>query len=156
MIGLWHGANWTYLAFGLLHGVLIVIEGTTITRKGKKMKLHQWLETGVIWSKFYTVTFLVVSLIFFRASTLHKAVVMLKEIVTQNIAFYNFDLIIGKKIIFLITMIIAEVWRKKYTHPFTNLEGVFPKIVRWGIYYLLIFAIIRYGRPQEAFIYFQF
>ena len=33
LIGLWHGANWTYLAFGLLHGVLIIIEGTTITNE---------------------------------------------------------------------------------------------------------------------------
>jgi len=156
LIGLWHGANWTYLAFGLLHGVLIILEGTTITSKGKKIKLYQWLETGVFWSKFYTVTFLVVSLIFFRASTLDKAVVMLKEIVTQNIPFYEFDLIIDKKIIFLLLMIIIEVWRKKYTHPFMNLEGVFPKIVRWSIYYFIIFAIIRYGRPQEEFIYFQF
>lgn len=156
MIGLWHGANWTYLAFGLLHGILIVIEGTTITSKGKKMKLHQWLETGVIWSKFYTVTFLVVSLIFFRASSLNKAILMLKEVITQNVAFYNFDFIIGKKIGFLVIMIIAEVWRKQYTHPFVKLEGVFPKVVRWGIYYFLIFAIIRYGRPQEEFIYFQF
>ena len=81
---------------------------------------------------------------------------MLKEIVTQNIPFYEFDLIIDKKIIFLLLMIIIEVWRKKYTHPFMNLEGVFPKIVRWSIYYFIIFAIIRYGRPQEEFIYFQF
>ncbi len=156
LIGLWHGANWTYLCFGLLHGVLIIIEGITISHKGKKIKLHQWLETGVFWSKFYTVTFLVVSLIFFRASSLEKAVGMLKEIVTQNIIFYDFDVIIGRKIIFLVIMIIAEVWRKKYTHPLTHLEGIFPKILRWGIYYCIIFAIIKYGRPQEEFIYFQF
>ena len=156
LIGLWHGANWTYLCFGLLHGVLIIIEGITISHKGKKIKLHQWLETGVFWSKFYTVTFLVVSLIFFRASSLEKAVGMLKEIVTQNILFYDFDVIIGRKIIFLVIMIIAEVWRKKYIHPLTHLEGIFPKILRWGIYYCIIFAIIKYGRPQEEFIYFQF
>ncbi|MFC4634301.1 MBOAT family O-acyltransferase [Dokdonia ponticola] len=156
LIGLWHGANWTYLCFGLLHGILIIIEGITIPYKGKRIKLHQWLETGVFWSKFYTVTFLVVSLIFFRASSLEKAVGMLKEIITQNILFYDFDAIIGRKIIFLVIMIIAEVWRKKYAHPLTHLEGIFPKILRWGIYYCIIFAIIRYGRPQEEFIYFQF
>jgi len=156
LIGLWHGANWTYLCFGLLHGILISIEAITISYKGKKIKLHQWLETGVFWSKFYTVTFLVVSLIFFRASSLEKAVGMLKEIMTQNIPFYDFDVIIGRKIIFLVIIIIAEVWRKKYTHPLSHLEGIFPKILRWGIYYCIIFAIIRYGRPQEEFIYFQF
>lgn len=156
LVGLWHGANWTYLIFGVLHGVLISIEAISLKIKGKTIKLHQWLDSGVLLSKPYTITFLVISLIFFRASSIENAGVMIQEIFTQNVPIFSFDLIIGRKIVFLMIMIIAELWRRKYTHPFKNIESKLPKLIRWGMYYYLIFAIIRYGRPDEAFIYFQF
>ncbi len=156
LVGLWHGANWTYLIFGILHGLLIAIEAIPIYKRGKRIKLHQWLDSGVLLSKPYTITFLVISLIFFRANSIESAGTMILEIFTQNIPFFDFSFIIGKKILFLVIMIIAELWRRDYIHPFKNIETVIPKVIRWGIYYFLIFAIIRYGRPDEAFIYFQF
>jgi len=156
LIGFWHGAKWTYISFGISHSILIIIENITIKFKAKKIKIYQWLEQGNLLSKLYTIVFLVISLVFFRSSSIDRAIFMLKEIITQNIPFYSFNLILRKRMLFVIFMITIEVIYKKYEHPLKNIEVDLPKIIRWIFYYFLIFLIIRYGRPQEEFIYFQF
>ena len=66
--GIWHGANWTFLLWGILHGVIIIIE--------KLFALPQKLEKQKIWSGIYqAVTLLVVIFgwVLFRAESLSRA-----------------------------------------------------------------------------------
>lgn len=77
--GLWHGANWTFLVWGALHGAWLGIErGWSRARPGWWPALPRWI--GVI------VTFHVVVLgwIFFRAATVGEALIYLRFLVAGD------------------------------------------------------------------------
>ena len=68
IIGLWHGAGWTFIIWGGLHGVLLMIN-------------HAWRKTRVTFPKFlnWGMTFLcvVICWVFFRAGSVNEAISML-------------------------------------------------------------------------------
>jgi alginate O-acetyltransferase complex protein AlgI len=77
--GLWHGANWTFVVWGLLHGLGLSIEAVFAKQRKKIAKaLPIWLFNGIM----LTVTFSFVNFtyIFFRAKTIDDAVIILQEI----------------------------------------------------------------------------
>jgi len=79
ILGLWHGANWTFIMFGALQGVMLSIE--FITRKirkkiGKKIPVIITTVGGIV----YTFSFFSFSLIFFRADSIHDALFVIKKI----------------------------------------------------------------------------
>ena len=75
--GLWHGANWTFILWGLFHGLLILFE-----------YLKRKVVPRLIFSKYIgiTTTFLSVSLcwIFFRSQNIHEAFIIIKRICSPN------------------------------------------------------------------------
>jgi hypothetical protein len=71
--GIWHGANWTFILWGVLYGVLITIEKLT--------SLPQKMERGAWWRWIYqpfTLLSVVCGWVIFRALTLSDALVYLK------------------------------------------------------------------------------
>lgn len=73
--GIWHGANWTFIVWGILHGVAICIH-----RFWKKFKFSL--------NRYFSImlTFLFVNLtwVFFRAPSIHKAFDILKSMIGLN------------------------------------------------------------------------
>ena len=156
LMGFWHGANWTYIIFGSFHGFFIIVESIKLSRKHKHKDIHTLIEAHPVIGKLYFVPFLVIGLLFFRSSSVENAWVMLQTMFAPTILFYEIKTIIGWKLGFLAFMIAVELFQKKKLHGLETLEFVLPKYVRWVAYYVLILMIIRYGGPQEQFIYFQF
>ena len=73
LIGLWHGANWTFVLYGLLHGVAIAINRTQ-HRKLPKGWTHDVLPwTSNLWRVALTFHFVVLARILFRAPSLDAA-----------------------------------------------------------------------------------
>jgi alginate O-acetyltransferase complex protein AlgI len=65
LCGLWHGAAWTFVAWGLYHGSFLVLE---------RLGLGRWLEN--LWTPArhaYTILAVMVGWVFFRAETLRQA-----------------------------------------------------------------------------------
>ena len=81
LFGLWHGAKWTYIVYGVYHGLVLVLH-----RLGQRMKrqfavrLPRYLGAFLSWG----TTFLLVAVgfIFFRANDLTQAWTMLRAVVT--------------------------------------------------------------------------
>ncbi len=75
LIGFWHGAGWTFIFWGILHGILLVINH-------QWRRLHIALPDIVNWG----ITFLCVMVcwIFFRAENFHDALAILKAMVDVN------------------------------------------------------------------------
>jgi len=67
--GLWHGAAWTYVLFGLFHGIGLVINH--IWRR-RKIKIPVWLA----W--YCTFVFVNISFIIFRAGSIENALIVIK------------------------------------------------------------------------------
>jgi len=157
--GLWHGANWTFIVWGLLHGIYIVV--TRIVQELSK-KVFKYKKEYSLFSKILnmTITFTVVLLawIFFRAENLKDAVYILKSIFSP----YAHPFIRGKAlshilygVMGILTVVLLEYRARN------NIMGdvlQFKRIVvRWIIHYLIIFSIILFGvYGGEQFIYFQF
>lgn len=79
--GLWHGAAWTYVAWGMMNGILVIwdnlcIIGVKGTKYKKECKIYipKWLG----W--FLTFSFFVLSLCFFRSSSIPEAIGLIKTI----------------------------------------------------------------------------
>jgi hypothetical protein len=72
--GLWHGANWTYIAWGALNGVAIAINHAWRMKRGK----HEASITGRFAGWFVTFLVFVVTVVFFRAADIGAAAHMVK------------------------------------------------------------------------------
>ncbi|MCK9905876.1 hypothetical protein MXD63_38535, partial [Frankia sp. Cpl3] len=70
--GLWHGAAWTFVLWGFLHGAALVVN-------------HLWRSLGLrmhwLLGRFFTFLFVVVAWVFFRAESFGQAMVVLKGMV---------------------------------------------------------------------------
>lgn len=162
--GLWHGANWTFVIWGALHGSWLIIEIVsrgfkrkfyTFSRLIKFPKLIHLLEIGL--------TFSIVNLgwIFFRANSLSDAVYIvthlfggsISDVSGINIGAGWSDLIIG----------FSAIGFMEFIHLIQEHVGIRSFlsdrhiVIRWIIYFILIFSILLFGVfNQTQFIYFQF
>jgi alginate O-acetyltransferase complex protein AlgI len=76
LIGLWHGAAWTFVVFGLYHGALLVCE---------QLGFGRWLDRRrPVWQHAYMLSFFLVSLVIFRAADLSTALAMLGDMFTAD------------------------------------------------------------------------
>lgn len=165
--GLWHGANWTYVIWGGIHGVSQVLENVfkRIFTKKKERKnigyLRYW-GSVILLFLFCTVTW-----IFFRAGTVSEAIYIFENMfigignpwtyLRAGISALNCSRL--EKINMLVMFLILFVY-----DYFDGKTDVITKIselsspVRWMIYILLTLLIILFV-PLESggeFIYFQF
>jgi alginate O-acetyltransferase complex protein AlgI len=80
--GLWHGANWTFIVWGSLFGVVMGIEAVTSKlRKKLQKKINPFVYKAISW--FLTFHFIVFLWIFFRAQDINTALLMFKQIFTN-------------------------------------------------------------------------
>ena len=84
--GIWHGAGWTYLLWGVMHGILSVL--TRIWQKGKERLTRNRQEHLHVRQKrflrgisvFFTFFFVMLAWVFFRADTVQQAACMIKNL----------------------------------------------------------------------------
>ena len=77
LTGLWHGANFTFIAWGLMYFVLIAMEKLTgfDKKKGKGLMPFKWL---------YTILFVVLGWVLFRADSITDAFEYIKSMFALN------------------------------------------------------------------------
>lgn len=73
--GLWHGANYTFIAWGVLHGVVMVVERIYTAKGGKINPIFGWV---------YTFLFVNIAWVFFRAESVAQAVAFVGQIFTLD------------------------------------------------------------------------
>ena len=151
--GIWHGANWTFLLWGILHGIGLVVIGVTkfsqaatITMKAIPNQL-KWL---------LTFFFIVVTWVFFRSPNLDTARIILIGAFTGDL---NLDMAFFRANIFHITLLGLFA----IVHRFDSLSNI-RFVYRWinkGV--LTTFVIIAFATAiaittdnPKTFIYFDF
>lgn len=156
LIGLWHGANWTFLFFGIFQAIAISIERIPFKIKGKKVSLNYYLnKMPLLLAVIYSFILITSSCIFFRSESLESSFYIINKIVSF-VPSENFSFVIGIKVLVIPILVLLEYFTRTKNHPFEGLEKVVGKPLRWTIYYIFIISIIRYAGPAEQFIYFQF
>ncbi|MEZ4859524.1 MAG: MBOAT family O-acyltransferase [Flavobacteriaceae bacterium] len=154
LVGFWHGAHWNFLLFGLLNGIMMVLERLPLGSKNKT--LEKVLQTQpYIFSFIYVTTCYTLLSLIFRAQSFEQISLIFSRIF--NLSWDGaFTTLIGWKLGYLGFMLMAEIAFRKKEYPLQQLENWLPKPLRWIAYYLFIIIIIRYAESKEAFIYFQF
>jgi D-alanyl-lipoteichoic acid acyltransferase DltB (MBOAT superfamily) len=164
--GLWHGANWTFIVWGALHGIYQVI---TLTTKKIRMQFKKrvGLDHGTTVDKLLSiaVTFNLVAFawIFFRARNITDATyiithlfsgVSVSQLASLNALGLNYyELFIACAAI-LVMESIHLMERHTHMRHFLRTKPVW---IRWGVYYFLLISIIYLGIfGEQQFIYFQF
>ncbi len=159
--GLWHGASFTFLIWGFLHGFFLVAEHfvSPVFRINHKLK-------NIIG---FVITFLVVNVawLFFRAENWNHLTVLVDNIFSpKTLGFDSFLALIarssvltapGRMLLYIFPVfILIEIFLGK--KEFNQLLSRSPKYIRWGFYYIILFSILIFGVLNSApqFIYFQF
>ncbi len=155
LIGLWHGADWTFIIFGAFQGLLIIIERTPLTKDRKSSIFHKSIIPRYLIPVF-SFTIITASSILFRSKNIEEVGIVLKRIFSF-IPSENVEPLLNKRFLFfLFIMIASEIMTRSKNFPLTQIDKYINKPTRWIIYYIFIFLIFRYAGPKEDFIYFQF
>lgn len=152
--GLWHGASWTFIAWGAFHGVWLV--GHRLSQRGGR-KAEKAPEPLAMTAVKMLVTFhlVCVSWLLFRAQSIDQAWTMLTRLVTDwhwsPLAAYALSMIA----VFTIPVLIFESWVERKGTLLALTEVAWP--ARAAVYMAMILALIYLApdMPSE-FIYFQF
>ncbi len=166
VLGIWHGAAWGFLIFGLCQGIFI---SCSVFYKPYQRKLHKslgiektWLLK--IWQIFVTFHLICFSLIFFRANDVRQAVYIVLNLFNgakgSRIAFFMSqglpELIVTLVVVFVYAVIVLLCTCAKSNSKIMSLWTKYFSI-RWLCYNLLLFFIIFFCiREKTSFIYFQF
>lgn len=156
--GLWHGANWTFVIWGLIHGLLRIMEFLFFNVRERKKTILNVIIT------FFIVSF---AWIFFRAQSLDEAIYVIKYSFTgiSNLGDYICrgiaDLDINKKIMatyaISFSMLFVFDWSSLKRDVIESIGKLSP-IIRWTIYILFIWLVIFLMpvKSSNEFVYFQF
>jgi len=150
--GLWHGANWTFLVWGLLHGLgLAVYRGWQALRGNPKPAASVAARVIAILVTFHFVTF---AWIFFRSANLDNALAILSQIASLHFAFDN----VTRPFVLVLAIAIVVHFTPKARFDWLRVRFVeSPALVQAVLVAALIAAIAYTGSAKVApFIYTKF
>ena len=160
--GFWHGANWTFIVWGLLNAIYImpsIILNTNrnyldIVAKGKS---HPTVK------EFFAIAFTfgltVFAWIFFRANNLTHAVSYISKIFSASLFsipdFAGMGNLLTTAVLVILFFIIE--WKgREHQYAISHLGIKWRRAFRYALYYGLIIAIFYFAGSAQEFIYFQF
>ena len=164
--GFWHGANWTFIAWGVLNAIYFL--PILLTKKNRRnldtVAEGKYLPSLKEFSSI-AITFglTVIAWIFFRAENIGHALSYNYDLFTgldeysNYIKSFKYLVKVGSSFIFIFLAFLSIEWlgRKDQFAISRNISNL-PKVFRFLIYYLLIASIFWFGGQEQQFIYFQF
>lgn len=152
IMGFWHGANWTFVLWGIMHASFIFIE-----RKLQSVRDHFPLFANTIVGWGITILFVMLSWIPFRADSLSTTFKMFEKLLQparytsigmrENIYLITFLLLILFLTYYFITEYMKEIWVK------FPIVSFWFSILKYAFIFVMVFTFLR---PISQFIYFQF
>lgn len=169
--GLWHGASWHFVAWGVLHGILRIIDD--LSRKGRaKAYAFIGLKDDLafkIYKMLGTFAFVCLAWVFFRAQSIGQALDIIRNMIHFNpwvltdgslweigLDAREFNVLIVAIVILLITDIC--IYRKvNLLEVFAKQNWIFKGLaIVFIILGILVFGIYGANYDAASFIYFQF
>jgi len=164
--GFWHGANWTFLAWGFLNA-LYFIPLLLLDKNRTNLDIiptHNFLPSI---KEFFQISFTffltVIAWIFFRSDNISQAFSIIGEIFSKSsLSIPDF---LGKHdMIYLIihccmigVLLVTEWLHRDKQHGLQfNNATLYSKVRRWSVYAVIVVFILLFGGKQNNFIYFQF
>ncbi len=156
--GFWHGANWTFVAWGFLNALYfmpLLLAKTNrnnigIVAEGKLLPTFSDLMHMLV-----TFGLTVFAWIFFRANSLSHAFDYIQGIFSKSL--FSMPTLLPLTVFALLFFFIIVEWMGRENQYALQRTGFqWPKPLRIGFYFLLVFLIFAFMGKEQEFIYFQF
>jgi len=166
--GLWHGANWTFVAWGALHGFYLVFGIWTEHARAWLRRASGITHVPALHGAFCVVaTFVLTTFawIFFRAATIQDAGYVISHLFvglsfSRDAVESLFDLGLDRTEFTIAIVGICVLELLQFVHAGGSVRARLarqPVVVRWAAYYALVATICLFAiLTQQEFIYFQF
>jgi alginate O-acetyltransferase complex protein AlgI len=162
--GIWHGANWTYVLFGFLHGcyfIPLILKGTINKKKkiAKDKLLPSFREFINVLMTFSLVMF---TFIIFRSETIDQAFHYFKglfsvSIFTNPIPALSLSTLDTLAIVSFISIMLIVEWLNREKEFGLQINYIKRPYFRICVYYAILFSILFFGAiTSSEFIYFKF
>ncbi|WP_394355243.1 MBOAT family O-acyltransferase [Hymenobacter montanus] len=168
--GLWHGANWTFIAWGAIHGLYLVIG--MLTRKSRDSfieRTHMHFLNSPLLNVAFTCILAAFAWIFFRANTLHDALYVITHLFEGSSSTWQNNTYTGLSTVKVFYMphewlalsgalaLLFLIEKAQYRIAINTWLVQQATPVRWAIYYGIILYTAFLGAFKHVqFIYFQF
>lgn len=149
--GIWHGAGWTFIIWGALHGLAMVLHRLWLNAGFKMNKILAWI---------ITFTFINISWIIFRADSIRDAWFIMKKL-------FKVDEILNspiqeQKMIFLHTLVfcsfliyIVRFWPNSHEFIFSSTKLTFRKVL-FCTFLFVTALVLSISNSSQVFLYFNF
>jgi D-alanyl-lipoteichoic acid acyltransferase DltB (MBOAT superfamily) len=163
LCGFWHGASWSFIVWGLLHGIYLI---TSALYKPVQKTLYSKLglessSTIQIWQWFLTFNLTCFAWIFFRANTLTDAWYVVAHLFAGTTGTFAWALSQGngEMVVTIVSLLaMAVLWNLKKKGDMISYLFLKPRWFRWTFYYGMTMSILFFGVffSEKTFIYFKF
>lgn len=156
--GFWHGANWTFIAWGFINALFIMPSILFNTNRTNLDIVAQGRIFPTI-KEFLSVvvTFFMASFcwIFFRAENLTHAFDFIGGIFSMS-TFTIPNVKLDSVLWFILPFMLIEWLGRERQYAISHMGLNWPAPLRWGFYYAIIVAVFYFAGSEQQFIYFQF
>jgi len=151
--GLWHGASWNFIIWGLIHGCVIVLERVFPKMLKKVPSAIKWL---------YTILVVMIAWVFFRSKTMDDAIVYLTKMFNcqfDTLGFYRVYLLDVKFILMFcvaVTLCTPYIY-KNIVEPFKIKNYISSTVYYTSLFILFLLSMAYLSTSSyDPFIYFRF
>ena len=159
--GLWHGANWTFIIWGALHGFFLVAAIFLKERLFDPSNLVKNKFLNKCFNIFVTFHLVVIAWVFFRISSASAAFPFISDMLNftsyslTDVNLFNFPIDFTISVISLVVLLWLEFFEEKY--QLLEIVKASNPFVKFGLGSLTLAAIFFLGKfGSSSFIYFQF
>ena len=166
--GFWHGANWTYIVWGALHGFFFIVYVLSEGWRGRVVAALGWQDRPALKLLSWLLTFnlICVTWIFFRAKNLADAWLIVRHIFTGFVPVTGSDPHMGLDgtqtgmVLALMFVLFLSEWLGRKQPVWERIDTL-PQWWRWSAYYgfgvaFVVLLILTPDHTPQPFIYFQF
>lgn len=160
--GIWHGANWTFVAWGFLNALYfmpLLLSNKNRTNLGIVAQGKHLPSVNELIQMLSTFALTVFAWIFFRAESISHAWDYIARMFSSSMfsvphfaGMYNALI----TILLTIVMVIIEWIGRESQHPLQNIGLNWKRPFRYAMYYAFIIALVWFSGKEQQFIYFQF
>lgn len=161
--GFWHGANWTFIIWGVLNAALFIPlyllnsnrkNTNTVAIENTLPTLSELIQIGIT---FFLVVFL---WIFFRSDSISLAITYIDGLLDKSIWSMPIFRLQGNAMVtflMILFMLVVEWFSRFSAYGFSSVVSLSSRYLRWSVYLMVIFFIGMYSSQfSNGFIYFQF
>ena len=153
--GLWHGANWTFVCWGLYHAALLAVYNLlSINTKYKEPVTLNNVKS--IFQVGLTFVLAVIGWIIFRAENIEQAVDYFRHVFTNKL--FDFESLPKMGLLCCGLLLFLEYIQRGKAHVlmFDDYKIFKSKVVRYAAYLFVVLMILTFHGSSQTFIYFQF